>query len=378
MRPAHVFTLAAVLTALVLTGSAQEVRTKIDVAKVGPQVGQQVPEFTLPDQNGKVSTLQSIMGPKGAMLVFYRSADWCPYCKTQLLELQSQRVKLEKEGLGLVAISYDPQPILAAFSRQHGITYPLLSDLGSATIKRYGILNTVAEEVLGPNGSDPAIIAQARLYVSGNGATERMRGIPFPGTFIIDRQGRVTSRFFEDSYTVRNTVSNILLKLDGRDGSVTGTRISTEHLDLKTYSTDIAVAPGNRFSIALEITPRRGMHVYAPGASGYRVVGVTTVPQQFIRVLTTHYPASETWFFKPLNERVPVYQKPFTLVQEFVLDGQGSAREALRDHTTLMIAGTLEYQACDDRLCYNPVSVPLSWTVGLKPIITQQTIKPAQ
>ena len=49
---------------------------KIDVSKLGPQVGERVPDFSLEDQNGKTRTLQSIMGPKGAMLVFYRSADW--------------------------------------------------------------------------------------------------------------------------------------------------------------------------------------------------------------------------------------------------------------------------------------------------------------
>jgi len=51
-------------------------RQKIDVSKLRPQVGERVPEFSLPDQNGRTQTLQSIMGPKGAMLVFIRSADW--------------------------------------------------------------------------------------------------------------------------------------------------------------------------------------------------------------------------------------------------------------------------------------------------------------
>jgi len=49
---------------------------RIDVSKLGPQVGDRVPDFSLKDQAGKVRTLQSIMGPKGAMLVFVRSADW--------------------------------------------------------------------------------------------------------------------------------------------------------------------------------------------------------------------------------------------------------------------------------------------------------------
>lgn len=51
-------------------------REKIDLSKRGPQVGQRVPDVSLKDQTGKVQTLRSIMGPKGAMIVFFRSADW--------------------------------------------------------------------------------------------------------------------------------------------------------------------------------------------------------------------------------------------------------------------------------------------------------------
>jgi hypothetical protein len=55
---------------------AQQPRARIDLSKLGPQVGQQAPDFSLKDQNGKTWTRQSIMGSKGAMLVFIRSADW--------------------------------------------------------------------------------------------------------------------------------------------------------------------------------------------------------------------------------------------------------------------------------------------------------------
>jgi hypothetical protein len=67
------------LLALLLVSFGQvppQPRVKIDVSKLGPQVGQRVPDFSLKDQTGKVQTLQSIMGPRGAMLVFLRSADW--------------------------------------------------------------------------------------------------------------------------------------------------------------------------------------------------------------------------------------------------------------------------------------------------------------
>lgn len=49
---------------------------RVDLAAIGPQVGQRVPEFRLTDQAGQVWTRESIVGPKGAMLVFFRSADW--------------------------------------------------------------------------------------------------------------------------------------------------------------------------------------------------------------------------------------------------------------------------------------------------------------
>jgi len=42
----------------------------------GPAVGSRVPAFESPDQNGKTQSLKTIAGPKGAMLVFVRSADW--------------------------------------------------------------------------------------------------------------------------------------------------------------------------------------------------------------------------------------------------------------------------------------------------------------
>lgn len=50
--------------------------TAPDVTKLGPQAGERVPEFALPDQHGRPRTLASLMGPKGLVLVFNRSADW--------------------------------------------------------------------------------------------------------------------------------------------------------------------------------------------------------------------------------------------------------------------------------------------------------------
>ena len=47
-----------------------------DVRTLGPQVGATLPDFSLPDQQGRTRTLSSLMGPKGLVLVFNRSAEW--------------------------------------------------------------------------------------------------------------------------------------------------------------------------------------------------------------------------------------------------------------------------------------------------------------
>lgn len=71
----RLFVMLAVL-ALSASGLVSQAPQVIDTAKVGPQVGTVVPAFTGVDQFGKSHTLASTYGPKGAMLVFFRSADW--------------------------------------------------------------------------------------------------------------------------------------------------------------------------------------------------------------------------------------------------------------------------------------------------------------
>ena len=68
--------IALVVWSAIPFASPQQAAPLPDVQKLGPQVGERVPEFTLPDQDGRSRTLQSLMGPNGLMLVFYRSADW--------------------------------------------------------------------------------------------------------------------------------------------------------------------------------------------------------------------------------------------------------------------------------------------------------------
>jgi hypothetical protein len=132
---------------------------------------------------------------------------------------------------------------------------------------------------------------------------------------------------------------------------------------------DASVALGNRFSVVADITPKPTMHVYAPGAMGYRVIAMHVDPQPFLRLQPRPYPRSDTYYFAPLKERVPVYMKPFRLLMDVVPEVSPAAQAAWKGRETLTVTGTLEYQACDDTLCYNPTSVPLSFTIALKPFV---------
>ena len=283
------------------------------------------------------------------------------------MELQDRLEELEAQGLGVAAISYDSEEVLADFSQRRGITFPLLSDDDSEVITEFGILNTVASEGLGPNGDDPEIVADVAKYVSVFGASEMTVGTPYPGTFMVDSRGRVTSRFFEEFYRERNTTANVMLKLGTGLSPIAAVEGETEHLKFTAYPSNSSITVGTRFSIAVQVDPNPKIHVYAPGAEelGYKVIALNLNPVPHIRFEPVEFPESEIYHFEPLDERVPVYQRPFTLLQEAVVAGTPETEEALAQLDALTVSGTLDYQACDDRLCFTPVSVPLSFTLDL-------------
>ena len=283
------------------------------------------------------------------------------------MELQDRLQQLSDQGIGVAAISYDSEEVLADFAQRRGITFPLLSDDDSEVITEFGILNTVAYEMQGPNRDDPEVVADVAKYVSVFGAPPMIAGTPFPGTFMVDRRGRVTSRFFEEFYRERNTTANVLLKLGGGLSPIEAVRGETAHLKLTAYPSHPSITVGTRFSLAVEIEPNPNIHVYAPGAEemGYRVISLDLAPVPHVRYEPVEFPESEIYYFEPLDERVPTYQRPFTLLQEAVISGAADAEEALAQLDALTLSGTLNYQACDDKICFEPVSLPLSFTLDL-------------
>jgi AhpC/TSA family protein/cytochrome c biogenesis DsbD-like protein len=283
------------------------------------------------------------------------------------VELQGRLEELKSSGIGVAAISYDSPEVLAAFASERGISYPLLSDKDSAVITAFGILNTVAVEGMGPDQDDPDVDAAVRKYVGLGGAFAEAIGTPFPGTFMLDENGYVQSRFFEEFYRDRNTTASVMLKLGIGLSPVAAIEGSSDQLKFTAYPSNSVVTAGSRFSIAVDVEPNPGMHVYAPGAEKlrYRVVGLNLDPNPRLRYEPVEYPESEIYHFEPLDEYVPVYQQSFTLLQEVFVEASNEAEAVLAESDTLTLTGNFSYQACDDEICYNPASAPLSFTIDL-------------
>ena len=143
-------------------------------------------------------------------------------------------------------------------------------------------------------------------------------------------------------------------------------RSETMHLTVLTSISDTAVAPGKRVSLAFDITPKKLMHVYAPGKHDYQVIAVKLDPQPWLKVQPTSYPPSEIYFFKELNEKTETYGKPFKLVQDVTILATPEAKKLLAAAPTVKVSGRLEYQACDDKVCYAPTKVPFSFALDIK------------
>jgi DsbC/DsbD-like thiol-disulfide interchange protein len=155
----------------------------------------------------------------------------------------------------------------------------------------------------------------------------------------------------------------LVLMLTGASASLAAQAAATretKHLKFTVSVASRVVTAGDRMTLTVDVSPKARMHVYAPG-SKYRPIKITLEPQPALTIGETTYPRAESYYFKPLNETQPVYRAPFRL-QVGMTVGAIEPSSAGTD-STITIEGALDYQACDDRVCYLPESIPLRWTM---------------
>src|SRR5215469_3461943 len=316
-------------------------------SEVGLRTGQRAPDFSCVDQFGKTQTLETLRGRNGTVLLFYRSADWCPYCKGQLIQLQAAKERFEKQGLQVCGISYDNAEILKYFSGRRKIEFPLLSDPDSKIIRQYQVLNT---EAVGPNA-----------------------GMARPGYFYIDSEGVIREKFFEAKYRERLTGNTLLSKLLPELGEEVSDPVQEPHLQLSVGQSDRVAVPGNLVTLTAEVRLPPDVHVYAPGTKGYKTIKLTIDPDADFEVRQASYPAAKILYLPAIKERVPVFEGTFRIRQQMKVNTSTDFSGAIApDGKSVTVKGHLEYQACDSKICFLPTSVPVEWQFRILPLDRQR------
>lgn len=258
------------------------------------------------------------------------------------MELERAYPGFQEQGLGVAAISYDSPAILEHFAeRMGGFNYALLSDPESAVIQAFGLLNRNIAE-------DHAFYGMAR-----------------PGTFVVDTDGVVVSKHFEPGHRQRFTAESLLVREFGVGGG-TRTEVDTDHLKVVAYPAQNVASRGNRITLVFELELPAGMHVYAPGVQGYRPVVVSIPDEAYLKVHDTAFPDSTVMRLPAIDESVPVYHGSARILQDVTLSPRLPGYDQ-PEATELLIPAKLSYQACDDKVCYVPTDVPVTFKLKLVP-----------
>jgi peroxiredoxin len=168
-------------------------------------VGEQAPDFTLPDTAGRPVALSELLPTGPTIVTFYRGG-WCPYCNLELRAYQALLPELTAAGVNLVAIS--PQRVDAALAtiEKAELDFPVLTDLGNVVASGFRIVHPLAADVraiYGRSGHDLATVE------SDSGPDSEVT-LPLPATFVIDRDGVVRFAFVSPDYTERAEPSEVL------------------------------------------------------------------------------------------------------------------------------------------------------------------------
>ncbi len=252
----------------------------------------------------------------------------------QLVELQRTVVDSEAD-IAVFAISYDPVGVLSDFAVKHGISYPLLSDEGSATIRRLGVLNTQ--------------IADDQAYW-GKPVAEKHQGLPFPGTFMLDASGAVTEKIFERSHRVRPG-GGVLLERLGETSTGTGPKAWAEapsvamvaSVDTREYF------PNQIIRATVRLALEDGFHVYVPpNPEGFTNLSVTVRGPEGVFVLDHEMPAGHQFEIEGFDETFTVAEGDTEIVVPFYV---------LEDLEAVTLGIDVALQACSSSTCLVPTTL---------------------
>ena len=169
--------------------------------------GDKMPAFTLPDSRGKSVSSEQLLENGLLVISFYRGG-WCPYCNLELKALQSALHKIKTLEAHLVVISPELPNHALVTQERHALEYPVLSDVGNEVAKKFGLVYELREEMTEffKHNFDWDLMA-----ING---TEKVE-LPFPATYVVDRNGVIQYAFVDADYTKRAEPDKIIEVLRG-------------------------------------------------------------------------------------------------------------------------------------------------------------------
>ncbi len=241
-------------------------------------------------------------------------------------------------------MSYDSQDILRTFAEKHGIEFPLLSDQGSHEMRRLGLLNERVQE-------DHAVY--------GIQANPRHEGLPYPGVFVLDEAGTITSKRFHESYRERDTGATLIASTLGLLEPAAGTvaTAADDVVRVRAWLDSPTYRFFQRIHLNVEVAVAPGFHVYgSPASEGLVPLAVELAPLDGVEIGAVAWPAPHPFrpegltFEQLIHEGVVRGSIPLTFA------GAPGAGDRL-------VRVTIRYQACNDSSCFPPTSAQLELLV---------------
>ncbi|MCP5433784.1 MAG: AhpC/TSA family protein [Alphaproteobacteria bacterium] len=172
--------------------------------ETAPAVGEPMPPFLLPDEQGRLVSLADILKDGPAAIVFLRG-HWCPYCRLNGIALGEVQEEVERLGARLVVIAPERRQYTTETKRVSNASFPVLSDMDNGYALSINLAIWVGDEMAG-------LIAGAGWDVpsyQGNAAWV----LPIPAVFVVGRDGIVAAAHVDPDYRRRMEMDDLLAAL---------------------------------------------------------------------------------------------------------------------------------------------------------------------
>jgi peroxiredoxin len=169
-----------------------------------PQVGEPMPPFHLPDEAGRVVSLDRLLS-KGPVAVTFHRGHWCPYCRLNTKALAQAQTEIENDGGQIVAIMPDRQQFAETFKTESQARFPILTDMDNGYALSLNLVIWVGAEM------ERMIASAGRDIPNYQGNASWM--LPIPATFVVGTDARIKARFVDPDYRKRMGVEALLTAL---------------------------------------------------------------------------------------------------------------------------------------------------------------------